>query len=286
MDPGSPHLAHVRWLLEKAGCVAALDEARELLEAAADAEELGTLVARRCDGEPLAWVTGRTTFCDLEVRVEPGVYVPRWQSEPLARAAAARLPDGGVGVDLCTGSGAIAMVLAAGQPGAQVVGTDVDPIAVRCARTNGVRAYQGDLDEGLPRELAGRVDVLTAVVPYVPRAALGLLPRDVARFEPRRALDGGETGLDVLRSVVACSPRWLRPGGWLAVEVGMDQVVEARTILQRGGFGQLRALADQDGDPRAVMGSYPGQGSAPERAGGHPAGPTRVRSESSVQERS
>src|SRR5476651_11785 len=99
-------------LLSEAGFVAAEEEARELsARAAGDVELLDALVQRRLTGEPLAWITGRTPFCGMEVLVDPGVYVPRWQSEPLARRAVERLPATGTAVDLCTGSGAIAKVL-------------------------------------------------------------------------------------------------------------------------------------------------------------------------------
>src|SRR5690606_9599696 len=129
-------LAAVLW---SAGFVAADDEADELLaRASGDAELLASLVERRLTGEPLAWITGSVTFCDLEIRVDPGVYVPRWQTEALAGRAIERLPPAGVAVDLCTGSGAIAATVAAARPKARVVGTDVDERAVACAATNGV----------------------------------------------------------------------------------------------------------------------------------------------------
>ena len=99
------------------------------------------MVERRLTGEPLAWITGRTVFCGLDVVVEPGVYVPRWQSEPLARLAAGLLPPAGAGVDLCCGTGALAMVMQAARPGARVVATEVDPVAVRCARRNHVVVF-------------------------------------------------------------------------------------------------------------------------------------------------
>src|SRR5581483_8870480 len=135
-------------------------------------------------------------------------YVPRVQSEPLARRAASLLPSRGTAVDLCTGSGAIAMVLQHDAGKARVVGTEIDPVAVACARENGVEVFAGELDEPLPPELAGRVDVMTAVVPYVPSDALRVLPRDVRAFEPLVALDGGADGTHVLMEVVRRSPRW------------------------------------------------------------------------------
>ena len=123
-------------------------------------------------------------FCGVRVLVEPGVFVPRPQTEALARRAVGAAAVDGIAVDLCTGSGAVAVVLRAERPGATVIATDVDPLAVACARRNGVEALPGDLDEPLPPAFRERVDVVTAVVPYVPTEALHLLPRDVLAYEP------------------------------------------------------------------------------------------------------
>ena len=108
-------------LLADAGFVAADEEADELLARAdGDDELLDAILARRLTGEPLAWITGKVEFCGLEIRVDEGVYVPRWQSEQLALRAVERLPDGGGAIDLCTGSGAIAATLMARRPGASL----------------------------------------------------------------------------------------------------------------------------------------------------------------------
>jgi release factor glutamine methyltransferase len=245
--------AAVTEALAAAGCIAADEEAAELIRTAAgDPDLLAELVSRRTTGEPLAWLTGAVVFCDLELHVAPGVYVPRWQTEPLARRAAGLLPPGGVAVDLCTGAGAIAAVLAAAAPTARVLATELDAAAARCARRNGVEVLEGDLDEPLPRELRGRVDVLTSVVPYVPTDALRLLPRDVQEFEPRLALDGGADGTDLLAEVARRSTRWLRPGGWLLLELGGDQPAAIARLLREIGFVQIDVMADEDGDPRAI----------------------------------
>src|SRR6478609_11788750 len=106
--------------LAAAGFVAAEEEAAELrVRAGEDRELLDALVARRLTGEPLAWITGSVEFCGLQIRVDPGVYVPRWQTEQLARRAAERLPDTGLAIDLCTGAGAIARVLTTASPDAR-----------------------------------------------------------------------------------------------------------------------------------------------------------------------
>ncbi|MEA2902506.1 MAG: release factor glutamine methyltransferase [Actinomycetota bacterium] len=240
--------------LAAAGCVAPEAEAAELLAAAGDPVELDALVARRTKGEPLAWVVGSVVFCGLRVKVHPGVYGPRWQTEALARRASALLPPGGTAVDLCTGAGAIACVLRAAWPSATVVATDIDPVAVECARDNGVDARVGDLDAPLPAALLGAVDVLTAVVPYVPTDALAFLPRDVVAFEPLLALDGGPGGMRLLTAVVSRSRRWLRPGGWLVLELGGDQASAVAARMEAAGFGEIGVLRDDDGDDRAIEG--------------------------------
>jgi release factor glutamine methyltransferase len=236
--------------------VAADEEAVELVAAAADPDHLDRMVARRRAGEPLAWITGTARFCGLDVAVAPGVYVPRWQSQTLARTAARHLPARGVAVDLCTGSGAVAMVLRAEHPGATVIATEIDPIAAACARGNAVDVRIGDLDGPLPGELAGRVDVMTGVPPYVPGDAFDLLPRDVREFEPVLALDGGHDGLAVVARMVACSTRWMAPGGRLLVEVGGGQFDGVAGMLTAAGYDTIEVLSDGDGDPRAVCGRF------------------------------
>ena len=238
--------------LRDAGCVAAEEEADELL-AVASGDDVGALVSRRVHGEPLAWITGRSRFCGLTVHIDSGVYVPRWQTQVLAETASLLLPEAGTAIDLCTGAGAIAMVLHVRRPLAKVLATEIDPAAVVCARRNGVAACEGDLFEPLPRALLGTIDVVTGVVPYVPSDAMHLLPRDVAEFEPRAALDGGGDGLTVLRRAICDAGAWVREGGWIALESGIDQVDEASVLLMAGGFGGVVELRDDDGDRRGVL---------------------------------
>jgi release factor glutamine methyltransferase len=145
-------------------------------------------------------------------------------------------------------------VLAGARPSARVVGTELDPRARHCAGRNGVDVRLGHLFDPLPDDLLGAVDVVVGVVPYVPDDALHLLPRDVLAYEPRAALDGGNGGIEVVTEVVASSLRWMRPGGWLLLEVGGDQIGPVEELFTSAGYRQLSVLCDGDGDPRAVEG--------------------------------
>ena len=245
--------------LAAAGFLSAREEAEELrARAGGDDRLLEELVERRLAGEPLAWIVGGAAFCGLRVRVDPGVFVPRPHTEGLALRAAGRLPARGTAVDVCTGSGAVAAVLADRRPTATVVATDVDERAVACARANGVDARLGDLFAPLPAALRGRVDVVTAVVPYVPTAALAVLQRDTFAHESVLAYDGGPDGTAILRRALEGSRRVLRPGGALLLELGGDQAGLLAGDLARLGFGDVAVLADDDGDVRGIEATWNG----------------------------
>ncbi|HEX6713848.1 MAG TPA: methyltransferase [Thermoleophilaceae bacterium] len=196
--------------LRAAGSVFAEDEARLL-----GGDE--ALIARRIAGERLEHVLGWVDFGGLRLDVDPGVFIPRPQTEALAEAAAALRPA--LALDLFAGCGAIACVVKARNPGARVVAGELDARALACARRNGsrfgVEIVASNVDDGVPPELEGRVDALTANVPYVPAGELPFVPHD---GEPAAALDGGADGLDWVRRVTAIAPRWLRPGGVLLYE--------------------------------------------------------------------
>jgi release factor glutamine methyltransferase len=240
-------------VLSRAGFISAEEEADELVaRAAGNVEVLDALVARRLTGEPLAWITGKVAFCGLEIRVVPGVYVPRWQSEALARRAIERLPVKGTAVDVCTGTGAIARTLMAGRRGARVVASDLDERAVACAVVNGVEVYLGDLFAPLPRALEGRVDVVVGVVPYVPTPALPRLQRDTFTFESALAYDGGPDGTTILRRVLTDAPRFLRRGGALLLELNGGQADALADDLTRLGYVDVSVLVDEDRDVRGI----------------------------------
>ncbi len=239
--------------LAGAGFVAAHEEAGELLSRAeGDPELLDSLVTRRLEGEPLAWITGSTWFCGLQIRVDPGVYVPRWQSEHLARRAIERLPPEGTAIDVCTGTGAIAKVLATARPRARVVATEIDERAAACASANGSECYAGDLFDPLPQWFEHRVDVIVGVVPYVPTSALRFLSRDTFDFESTLAYEGGADGTVILRRVLADSRRFLRQGGALLLELGGEQAELLSDDLRQLGYVGTSLLTDEDGDVRGI----------------------------------
>lgn len=270
-------LASLTALLARNGFVAAEEEAAELLAFAAsatdaarlatlaaaeprarsiDAERLAVAVERRLTGEPLAWITGSAPFCGLTVVVTPGVYVPRWQTELLAERGRTLLAEqiasrgAPTAIDLCTGCGAVAAVLATS--GARVLGTDVVPAAVACALANGVEAHVGDLFEPLDPALRGTVDLVTGVVPYVPTPELHLLQRDTFTFETPTAYDGGPDGCAILRRAITGARTFLRPGGTLLLELGGDEAQRVTPDLTTAGFSPPRLLLDEDGDLRGI----------------------------------
>jgi release factor glutamine methyltransferase len=236
--------------LAAAGCVSADDEAVDLLAAAPDGVVLEEWLRRREKGEPLAWILGTLLFCGRLLHVDRGVYVPRFQTEELARRAAGLLPPGGRAVDLCTGTGAVAAHLMAEVPTATVLGVDIDLIAATCARRNGVSAIAGDLDQPIRPDRT--FDLITAVAPYVPTDEIRFLPRDVRRYEPAWALDGGRDGLSLVKRVVAGAAGLLRPGGWLVMELGGRQDEALRPGLTAAGFDQLLPERDDEGDLRLL----------------------------------
>jgi release factor glutamine methyltransferase len=236
--------------LRAAGCVFAEEEARLLVEAAATADELDTMVGRRVDGLPLEHVLGWAEFAGRRFVVEPGVFVPRHRTELLARLAIGFARPGAVVVDLCCGSGALGAVVAAAVP-VELHATDIEPAAVRCARRNVVgHVYQGDLYTPLPRELRGRVEVLISNVPYVPTGEIALLPPEAREHEPLVALDGGADGLDVLRRVVTEAPGWLAPGGHVLFETSEGQAARAVADVERAG---LRARVEESEELGATV---------------------------------
>ncbi|WP_067170092.1 putative protein N(5)-glutamine methyltransferase [Microtetraspora niveoalba] len=257
-SPSLSSLPHIVTTLRAAGCVFAEDEARLLLSTARTPDDLATMVDRRVRGLPLEHVLGWADFCGLRVAVDPGVFVPRPRTQFLIAQAAALARPGAVVVDLCCGSGAMGLALAAAVDGVELHAVDIDPAAVRCARRNltaaGGHVHEGDLYEPLPATLRGRVDLLIASAPYVPTGAIGLLPPEARVHEPRVALDGGADGLDIVRRVIAEAPPWLAPGGHLLVETSERQAAPTAEALARAGLVS-RVTGSAELDATAVIGA-------------------------------
>jgi release factor glutamine methyltransferase len=251
--------------LRIAGCVFAEDEAEVLQASARTPVELEHMVQQRIAGAPLEHIVGWAEFAGLRIAVDPGVFVPRRRTELLLAHAQRLAPSRPVVVELCCGSAALSVALGSIVPDIDLYATDIDPVAVRCARSNLASlaspacALHGDLYGPLPPSLAGRVDLLLANAPYVPTEEISLMPREARRYESRIALDGGSDGLDVQRRIAAHAKRWLAPDGHLLVETSRSQAPESAAILARNGLATEVVTSDEL-DATAVIGwfSMPG----------------------------
>ena len=241
--------------LRAAGCVFAEDEAALLLETARDDEELESMVSKRVAGLPLEHVVGWVEFAGTRYAIGPGVFVPRPRTEFLVREVAKLAPENAVVLDLCCGSGAVGAALAAEIGAAELHASDDDRIAVDCARHNVEHVYLGDLYDGLPASLTGRIDVLVVIAPYVPTDAIALLPHEARDFEPLSTLDGGADGLDVLRRVISGARQWLAPRGLLATEVSELQVPALVGLIEAAGL-EPSVIRDDELDATVVVGRY------------------------------
>ena len=196
-------------------------------------------------------------------RVDARVLVPRPETELLVEAALAALPEGGRALDLCTGSGCVAVSLALGRPGARVVATDLSEDALALARENAaalgavVDFATGDLWSAVHG--GERFHVVAANPPYVPTKELAGLAREVRR-EPCIALDGGEDGLAVIRRIVEGAPAWLEPGGTLIVEMHESHERALPGLCLAAGFRRAEARRDLAGLPRLTVASMAGPG--------------------------
>jgi release factor glutamine methyltransferase len=245
--------------LRAAGCVFAEDEARLVREAASGAN-LESLVRRRISGEPLEQVIGFVEFDGWRYLLSPGVFVPRQRSLLLVDTAvqlAARLNRPPVVVDLCCGSGALGLAVQRRCGGSLHAG-DIDPVAVACARRNGVEdAAVGDLFGSLAVDLRGEVDLLLVNAPYVPSEGLAALPAEARAYEPVRALDGGPDGLAVQRRVLAGAADWLTPEGHLLTETSTGQAETLCDVAVETGFGAT-IVSDPDRGATVLVASPDG----------------------------
>jgi release factor glutamine methyltransferase len=230
-------------------------------------EELATyraLIERRMAGEPTAYLTGVKEFYNRPFKVDARVLIPRPETELLVEAALHALPKDAPSqaLDVCTGSGCIAISLAAERPQASLLATDLSPGACALARENAealgvasrVTILQGNLFEPVPAD--ARFALIVSNPPYIGSGEIPGLSAEVRR-EPHLALDGGADGLALLRRVVEGARRFLIPGGLLAMEIGETQGAAVRELLQSAGYADARVEKDLERRDRMAFGTQP-----------------------------
>ncbi|MBN2194583.1 MAG: peptide chain release factor N(5)-glutamine methyltransferase [Polyangiaceae bacterium] len=229
-------------------------------------EELGrfrAVIRRRRTGEPTAYILGQREFYGLSFRVDARVLVPRPDTEALVDVALRQTRPrfmSGAALDLCTGSGCVAVAFARLRPTWEVTGTEIEPGAAALARENALRlgawnalrVVEGDLFA--PLEPNERFDLIVGNPPYIPDGEISRLPSDVRDHEPRRALAGGADGLELIRRIVAQAPSFLNPGGVLALEIGCDQGAATRALFRAHGFVAVEVDRDLGQRERVVSG--------------------------------
>lgn len=277
---GGAAAAEARWIvLEASGYSdAELLVAEDEVVPALARHEVEEMVERRLRGEPLQYVLGSWSFRGLDLMVDRRVLIPRPETEVVVQVAIDELVRGGARVgrndpwagahteyalaDLGTGSGAIALALAAELPEAAVWATDIDPDALAVARANlssigsaatRVRVVQGDWFDALPDEVRGHLRLVVSNPPYVSEAEYAKLPREVGEHEPYRALVSGATGLECVLRLVARAREWLAPGGALVVELAPHQAATAREAAAAAGFDEVEVRDDMAGRPRVLV---------------------------------
>lgn len=228
-------------------------------------EAIRALFKRRRTLEPVAYLRGFREFYGRPFRVDKRVLVPRPDTEILVEVALERLRGRDLGariVDLCTGSGCVAVTLKLERPTITVDATDLSPGAIEVARDNAqrlgavwnVRFATGDLFAplGAPRPI---YDLVVANPPYIPSGEIPGLQADIRDHEPHLALDGGNDGLDLVRRIAREAPAWLRSGGALAMEIGAGQAAEVERVFVSNGFRDVKRARDYGGHERVVSGT-------------------------------
>lgn len=227
------------------------------------AEAFRELILRRKADEPLQYLIGTASFMGLELLVTPAVLIPRFDTERLVEKALQLIDtkEAPIMLDVCTGSGAIALALQHYKPKASVYAGDLSGEALNIAAQNNQRCglqvqfRQGNLLEPFA-DLTGRLDLLASNPPYITTQEMGELPGDVLQ-EPRLALWGGEDGLYFYRKITAAAVTMLKPGGWLIYEIGWMQGEAVQKLLDGAGFVKTEIIKDWQGLDRVVCGQKP-----------------------------
>jgi len=223
------------------------------------------LIERRAAHEPVAYLLGEKEFMSLPFAVSPGILIPRPDTETLVEYAIGELKevkDARV-LDICTGSGAIAVSLAYYLPQISVSACDISPHCVSTAQENAKRNGVAERvsvfcqDVFLPFEVQTAFDCLVSNPPYIPSAVLPTLEQDVGDYEPSAALDGGDDGLIFYRRLIHLAPQLVRSGGLVAFEVGHDQAEAVSLLMEQAHFAEVKQLPDLSGILRVVCGRLP-----------------------------
>jgi release factor glutamine methyltransferase len=222
----------------------------------AEAAALASLVQRRVDGEPIAYIVGQREFYGLDFKVSDAVLIPRPDTELVVELALERLAVGGRVLDMGTGSGAIAVALAHTRRDARVTALDLSEAALEVARANAaangaaVRFLRSDWFAALDGET---FDVIASNPPYIAAGDEHLAQGDL-RFEPVGALTDHADGLSALRVIVAGARKHLAANGWLLLEHGYDQAAQVRALLDAAGYTEVQSWRDLSGIERASGG--------------------------------
>lgn len=225
----------------------------------AQARRFGRALCQRCTGTPLQHLTGEQVFRRLRLRVRPGVFIPRPETEVLVEHALAAIADveRPVVVDVGTGTGAIALAIADERRDARMIAVDVSPDAVALARENAAAAgleiavHEGDLLDALPDGVRGHVDLVVSNPPYLAADALADLPDEV-RADPELALVGG---LPVYARLADAAATVVRPGGSVALEIGETQARGVADVLRDAGWTTVAIEQDLNGRDRVIVAS-------------------------------
>ena len=221
-----------------------------------EVEEIEKLLQKRSERIPLQHLTGVAYFRNLTLEVGPGVFIPRPETEGVVDLALEAMPENGIAVDLCTGSGAIAISIATERPNSKVYAWELNPESESYLRKNirgDVELVMADIadDHKLWDELAGTVDVVISNPPYIPNWAV---PKDleVQLHDPYMALYGGEDGMDIIRVVSMRALQLLKPGGYLVVEHADTQGQLVADLFQTDGWENIQVHQDLTNRDRSV----------------------------------
>lgn len=225
-------------------------------------EAYRALIARRKANEPFQYLLGTANFMGLDLLVTPDVLIPRFDTERLVEKALELLQQTvqPVVLDICTGSGAIALAINHYKKDAVVYAGDISAQALHVAMENNMRCNthvifrQGNLTEPFC-DLAGTVDLLVSNPPYITTEEMQELPADVQK-EPHLALWGGIDGLQFYRAITADAPTLLTDGGWLAFEIGWKQAESVKQLMQQYEFQNIAVIQDWQGNDRVVIGQW------------------------------